>query len=125
MPLTIRPDSLLSRGISYFSSQGKSGKDLLNSYKGGTVPAKKLSLNKLAQLQQDTGLLDHVWNMGKSAINFVFGTIDFLAWSAVSIFSWVVSGIESLKAFNWNASDEDLKKSIEGHNPSVSDNWRS
>lgn len=123
MPLTLNPKTMLSRQISYFVSQGKKGAELFESYSGTLTPPRKLNLRRISQTQTDGSIFDAIWKFGKDSIGFIFSSVDFLGWSATTIFSWLVSGIESIKAFNWNASDQELQTTIEGYNTQIASVW--
>ena len=122
MPLQIKPKELLSRVIRANLADGKSGSDTIRATNSSP---KKRKLNLAARFgkKEEGGLLKFVWNTGATLAGWIGGAVKFISFSATTIFSWLVSGTEQLKAFNWNASDKELTQSIASKNVQIAALW--
>jgi hypothetical protein len=81
--------------------------------------------NRLATVQTEGGIINRVFNFASRLVGFVSTIIRGIAFSATAIFGWLISGIESLKQFNWNASDTDLRAMIQAQNVTIATAWGS
>lgn len=81
--------------------------------------------NRLATVQTEGGLLNRIFNFGSRLVGFVSTIIRGIAFSATAIFSWLISGVEALKQFNWNATDSDLRAMIHAQNVNIAAAWGS
>ncbi|NJL39026.1 MAG: hypothetical protein HC899_21475 [Leptolyngbyaceae cyanobacterium SM1_4_3] len=81
--------------------------------------------NRLATVQSEGGIINRIFNFASRLVGFVSTIIRGIAFSATAIFGWLVSGIESLKQFNWNASDADLRALIQAQNVTIATAWGS
>ena len=63
----------------------------------------------------DKGFLENLWDGGSRFIGFlVSGAVQLLSFSWTKLWSWIVGGVTFITNFNWNVSDEDISKQIEG-----------
>lgn len=125
MPLVLAAKDLLSRTIRTNILSGKTGQDVLNAVGqvAGLKPRKIDFVNTIQQKKQGNKLLDLLFNAGKRFIgNWITG-INFLRVSFSAAFGWLYSGIEALKAFDWNASDKSLLASQQNLNVQLATLW--
>lgn len=122
MTTTLR---FFSRAIRANASLGKVGGGLLDAVPDGSriIPRKIRNLTGLLSQKQEGGLLQRIWNGASALAGFVGGLIKGIAFSATAIWSWVVSGINSLKAFDWNAADTELVALIGDQNLLLASIW--
>lgn len=81
--------------------------------------------NTLAQVQPEGGLLTRFLNFGRRFVGFISAVIRGIVISASAIFEWLVNGVEALKQFNWNASDQQLRQMVAAQNISIASAWGS
>lgn len=121
--------TFISRRIRLNKAAGRTGRDVIlppvNLPSKVQVVRKIGNLTKLAtQTKSDGGILGFLWDKGKDFLGWIGGSaFKFLTFSATSIWSWVVSGIETLKAFDWNASDKALQQGLESTNVQLAGIW--
>ncbi|MBF2025610.1 MAG: hypothetical protein IGS48_02425 [Oscillatoriales cyanobacterium C42_A2020_001] len=131
MSLALTRDLLLSRRIRVNAAAGKVGRDVILPPRN--IPARTQLVRKIGKLtklqsekNKDGGILGFLWNKGTSLLGFIAKAAwNFLSFSATTIFSWVVAGVEKLKAFDWNASDKALQESIKNSNVAIATIWGS
>ncbi len=113
MTTELDASKLLSRRIRKNSISGKSGTDLISFAPSGEISNKRV-LNLAARFSKSggQGLLDSLWDLGKVLTSWIVKAVQFLSFSATTIWSWLVSAIEQIKAFNWNETDENLSASM-------------
>ena len=131
LSLDISPKKLLSRTIRSNASQGRVGLNMLTGAgsggaKGGIIRTIG-SLTKLAKKpDKKSGLLGFLWDKGSSFLGFLGKKAwQFVSFSWTSVMGWIVTQAQRLKAFNWNASDADLKRMIDGANNALGARWGS
>jgi len=123
MSLDLSVGLLLSRKIRANAAAGKKGGELLNAITSTTVAPRKItSLTKLRP-EGEGNLIQNVWNAAVKFAGFIGGLVKAVAFSATKIWSWVIGSIERLKAFNWNASDDELKTMVENQNVALAGLW--
>lgn len=116
--------SLVSRLVRINVSQGKSGADLLKAATGALVPRKISKLTSFDSHKDEQGnIITQLWNGARSLAGFVGGLIKGIAFSATAVWGWLIGRIEQIKSFDWNASDEALKKMMEQQNNSLASLW--
>jgi hypothetical protein len=118
-----------SRSIRSNVAAGMKGRDVLNPNDAGNSDSrirKIQNLNKLQRKEQNNGLLSFLFNTAGSFVGWI-GTeaFKFISFSATAIFSWVFNTVERLKAFNWNATDQELQKMLDGSKNSLAAIWGS
>lgn len=123
MSLDIPVGVLLSRKIRTNAAGGKTGKTLLDAITTIDVTPRKItSLTKLKG-SDDGGIIQKVWNTAAAFAGFIGGLVKAVTFSATKIWGWVVSGINRLKAFNWNATDDELKALCDNQNVALAGLW--
>lgn len=96
--VAISKSSLLSRTLRKSLSGSKNG-------------IRKIDLTDgIESIPQERGIIKFLFNAAKKLIGFFGAAIGFIAWSAQSIFEWGVDRYFEIKEFDWNASDQELKK---------------
>src|ERR671933_2780928 len=65
------------------------------------------------------GIISAILGLAGSFTNFILGGLwnwlkGFLSWSASELWSFLIQGVQFLWSFDWNQSDEQLDKSLEG-----------
>jgi uncharacterized protein YqgC (DUF456 family) len=128
--LTVRKTSFLSRIIRKNLANGETGKNILKKILPSDVKPQIVrvikDIGKLAPRKQADGVLSFLFDSVSKFVGFVASKAwKFLSFSATSIFSWVFNTIERLKSFNWNASDAELQKLIDGSKNSLAAVWGS
>ncbi|NJL42129.1 MAG: hypothetical protein HC899_39980 [Leptolyngbyaceae cyanobacterium SM1_4_3] len=111
MPLTITRNALQSRVIRSNLTQNRAR--ILN------------FSNRLATVQSEGGIISRVFNFAGRLVGFVSAIVRGIAFSATTIFGWLISAVESLKQFNWNASDADLRAMTQAQNVTIATAWGS
>lgn len=121
--------TFLSRQVRLNTAAGRTGRAVIlpaiNLPPKISVIRKIGNLTKLAaQKKNDGGILDFLWNKGKDFLGWIgANAFKFLSFSATSIWSWVTSGINTLKSFDWNASDKALQQGVESANVQIAGIW--
>ncbi len=123
MSLALTVNTLLSRKIRVNAAAGKKGSELFNAITSTVVAPRKISELTKLKPQGEGNLIQNVWNAVTKFAGFIGGLIKAIAFSATKIWSWVIGSIERLKAFNWNASDDELKTMVEAQNLALAGLW--
>lgn len=119
--------TLLSRKIRANLASGKRGANLLEAVATANIKPRVIAsmLNLTGEKPKENSFISWVFNAGKTLVGFIGGLFNAISFSASQIWGWVVSGLTKLKAFNWNASDEELKKMIDSANLGLASVWGS
>lgn len=122
--LTISAGLLISRQIRANAAIGKTGKDLLDALvPTANIPKRKITGLTRLKPEGEGNLLQNLWNAATKFAGFIGGLIKAITFSATKIWGWVIGSIERLKAFNWNASDDELKTMVEAQNVALAALW--
>lgn len=130
LTLDISPKKLLSRTIRSNAAQGRQGLNMLTGRGAGTPGASAIrtigSLTKPAPKPKAGGFWSFLWDKGSQFVGFLAKKAwQFVSFSFTSVWGWMVNQAERLKSFNWNATDEELKRMIEGSNVALAARWGS
>lgn len=120
----------LSRVIRFNAANGQTGRDTLKKILPLDSPAPLVrtiaDIGKLAPKQEQGGLLSFLFDNVSKFVGFIASQAwRFISFSATSVFSWLFNTIERLKAFNWNATDKELKALIDSSKNSLAAIWGS
>lgn len=73
--------------------------------------------------EADSNILSIIFNWGTTLAKWSFKALKWLGISMSEAWGWLVATWTTLSNFNWNASDEQLKTSIENYNIQMSGIW--
>lgn len=91
---------------------------------GGNL--RKINLNHAVAKSGNQSWLAQVGNFFAGIGNFISGTLSALKIGAGIVstaWGWLVGTIESVKSFNWNASDQELEKLMDSRNTGLAAVW--
>jgi hypothetical protein len=61
------------------------------------------------------GFLENLWDGASRFVGFLIsGAISLLSFSWTKLWGWIVGGVTFIANFDWNITDEDINKQIEG-----------
>jgi len=61
------------------------------------------------------GFLENLWDGASRFVGFLIsGAVQLLSFSWTKLWGWIVGGVTFIANFNWNVTDEDINKQIEG-----------
>lgn len=126
----VRKTYFFSRAIASNVASGAKGRDIIKKViPAGDIPPPVRTIinpNKLAKQQQQNGVLSFLFNSAAKFVGFIASqALKFIQFSATAIFSWVFNTVERLKAFNWNATDKELKQMVAASKNSLAAIWGS
>lgn len=107
MGFSLTPDDLLSRLIRINQIDGQFN-NLIGQNDHSSLNTRTIadSINFIDEYDDNGGLLDSVWNLGKDAVGFLFSFAKGIAFSAIAIVSWLKVGFDALINFDFNISKE-------------------
>jgi hypothetical protein len=123
MTTSLTSAKLLSRRIRKNSLGGRTGTAILTPPDSGTNLSNRRVLDLGARFSKSGKDTNWFWNGGKIFFNWISKAIDFIGFSAATIWSWCISAIEQIKAFNWNETDENLEKQFKTAEIQVASLW--
>lgn len=127
MGLTLKPNQLLSRAIRFNTAQGRTGAAVLGGTGGDgilSVAARKIkNLSRLEGQGEEGGLLQRLFNMGGALVGFIGKLVGAISFSVTAAVGWIFGRIEQIKAFDWNATDQELQQMIDGQNVAIASAW--
>lgn len=125
MPIALAAGQLLSRTIRANILSGKSGPSVLDAVGtiGQLAPRKIDFVNSIQKRKESNKILDLLFDAGKRFVGGWLSGLNFLRVSFTAAFSWLYSGVEALKAFDWNASDAQLQRSQQNLNVQLASLW--
>lgn len=125
MTLVLASRQLVSRVIRRNVNAGVTGSGVLNPLAANVRPRiRRIDfVNSIQQVKKQGNLLDRIWNGGKKLIGWLTQGLNFLAISVSAVFGWLVSAVEAIKAFDWNASDKALQQSQQNLNVRLATIW--
>lgn len=86
---------------------------------GGKI--RKIKLDPLAKPEK--GLWSKIWDGMGALVGFISSAIKGITFSASAVWGWLTGKIEAIKAFNWNATDEEIQKMMEAQNIGLASAW--
>jgi hypothetical protein len=141
---SFQPSQLLSRIVRANASQGKSGIAVIQPTSEAPKPRKLPSLTKfddgeayvIPKLPWPLGFINDAEKLINKVRKNPFIVVDGAKWllgqalgllnfSASKVWSWVLNGINFIKQFDWNATDDALRQGNEGRNTALASIWGS
>lgn len=122
MPLSISPTALISRTIRANASNGIFGVAILTPTQAEPIARRITSLTRMANAAPQN-FFDWVFSLAGKFVGFIGGVVKWIGFSATKLWQWVVNGVNALKAFNWNATDQELKALITSRNNALASLW--
>lgn len=123
MALELTVSSLWSRIARSNVLSGKTGSNLFDPVSSPLVKPRKLSFSQLTRAGKEGGIIKTLFGLGKLVAGWLLKGINFLVFSAQTIWAWIVGAVERIKAFDWNASDKALTASMQTQNIRIAALW--
>ncbi|OLP19817.1 hypothetical protein BST81_03545 [Leptolyngbya sp. 'hensonii'] len=125
MPLSLSSGQLLSRIIRRNVNAGVTGGNVINAQVlPGPSKIRTIDfVNSIQKVKRKNKFLDFIWNGAKTFFGNWLTGLNFLKISVSTIFGWGYSALESIKAFDWNASDKSLALSQQQLNIQLATIW--
>jgi len=73
--------------------------------------------------QNNSSIVQRVFNLGGRALGFLWGIVRGINITATGIYGWLVSVSSSISQFDWNASDTELQATIQQRNIALAAIW--
>lgn len=124
MTISLVAKELTSRAIRSNVVNGKTGLELFEKTEGERGNFIRV-INNLTDFGQEDekGIVNQVLSKLKKFVGWIDSAIDWIILNARKIWGWLTNGIEQLKSFNWNATDQELKASIAQNNIRLAGIW--
>lgn len=127
MGIQLQPQRLLSRVLRFNTANGVSADNLLNNQGNLSVlnHPRRILDNSGNIIQQPTpnGLINRIWNPNGGLLNWAGNLIKGIQFSFNAAMGWLEGRIESLKNFNWNATDKDIERLAKSQNQAIAAAW--
>ena len=125
MAISLRPQELISRFIRTNTAEGITGSNMIENISGAlNAPSRELDNPFTADLVPDErGILEKFFDFGKSLVGFATNLLSAVGISITSVTEWIFAQVESLKQFDWNATDKELKERMKSQNLQLASLW--